>query len=53
MKRLWLMSASLLCAAMSVPAQGPEDFLRLGELKSRGATQVSKAELDTLLPGRK
>lgn len=53
MKRLWLMSASLLCAAMSVSAEDPENFLRLGELKSRGATQVSKAELDVLLPGAK
>jgi hypothetical protein len=53
MKRLWLVSASLLCAATSVPAQDPENFLRLGELKSRGATQVSKAELDALLPGAK
>jgi len=53
MKRLLLMSAILPWVAMatSVQAQDAENFLRLGDLKSRGATQVSKAELDTLLPG--
>lgn len=46
-----VLSASLLCAIAPVCAGEAESFLRLGELKSRGAVQVSKAEADALLPG--
>lgn len=53
MTRLLVLSASMLCLATSAYAGGDESFPRLGELKSRGATQVSKGELDALLPGAK
>lgn len=53
MVRLLVLSATMLCLATSAYAAGNENFLRLGELKSRGANQVSKAELEVLLPGAK
>lgn len=53
MKRTLLVSASLLCLATSVYGEDGGSFLRLGELKARGATQVPKADLETLLPGAK